>query len=395
MICADDCGLDPAGGGGWERFHVPGPASGAALLQQNEVQSLLRSRREAVLLWKSSAEVEHLADRVGIAVANSPALIARRIENKSYFSRRAQEVGLPVPDTRSGVAGPDLLRSTMDLRGPWIFQLAHSFSGEQTFLVESEEQLEAVVARFSGRICRVAEQVSGTPVTVTGIVSQDQVWVGPACRQLTGLPLLTPHPLGSCGNDYRQPVPRPEAVRDLAIRAGDWLRQEGHRGVFGLDVVVGEEGSIWCIEVNPRLVASVPLFSLTARDSGAPGLLAGHLAAFGIGPGDDWDLACDWSQVILYQRGARRPHSDLTTVQGAVTESGTFRSSRQMGLEGPPPGKVGLFIQGQSRPGKELARLIFEGPCCAENGSLLPHLSRCVGQLRSRLEEPEPDESVS
>ena len=395
VLCADGCGLSRGGGPGWEEFEMRGPNSSAALLRLPAVQQRLRSQVDALAVWKSSAEVERIALELGVLVANSPALIARRIENKSHFSREAQAAGLPVPPTRVGVAGPELLRAALELSGPFVFQLAHGFSGEQTYPATSEAELAELVRRFDGRACRIVQQVVGTAITVTGVVSAERLLVGPACIQLTGLPSLTPHPLGSCGNDYGRPVPEPDAVREVALRTADWLRRQGHLGIFGLDLVVGAKGAIWCIEVNPRLVASVPLFSLTARDQGSPGILSQHLASFGIGPSAEDELECHWSQLILYQLGERLRQPEVRTARGTLTAAGRFRAAGELGLPGPQPGEVGLLVQGHSRPGRELARLFFEGPCCAPDGTLLPQLEACMGELRSQLEAPSRAAAVS
>ncbi|MGC2191976.1 MAG: ATP-grasp domain-containing protein [Candidatus Dormiibacterota bacterium] len=395
VICADGCGLSQAEGPGWEPFPATGSQSSATLLEQPSVQRRIRSLVDALVVWKSSAQVERVAQELGVVVANSPALIARRIENKSHFSRSAPGAGLPVPPTRTGIAGSELRQAARDLAHPLVFQLAHGFSGEQTYLAESEAELAELIQRFHGRSCRIAELVAGTPVTVTGVVATDRVLVGPACLQLTGLPSLTPHPMGSCGNDYGRPVPEADAVHQVALRAAEWLRLQGHLGIFGLDLVVGSPGAIWCIEINPRLVASVPLFSLSARDRGDPGILNCHLASLGIGQSSGPDLSCHWSQLILYQRAERISDQSVKTTKGTFGASGHFRSTGELGLAGPPPGEVGLLVQARSRPGRELARLFFEGPCCAADGTLLPHLEALVEELRSQLEVPGGPPDVS
>ncbi|MGA7363073.1 MAG: ATP-grasp domain-containing protein [Candidatus Dormiibacterota bacterium] len=385
-ICSDGCGLSRASFPGWESFGGTGTSSTSALLRLPGVRDRLESQVEAIVVWKSSAEVEGIARELGIAVANSPALIARRIENKSHFSRGAALARLPIPPTKTGVAGPELRMAVRELPGPWVFQLARGFSGEQSYLARSEIDLEQLVDRFEGRSCRISHEVAGTPVTVTGVVSRERLLLGPACIQLTGLPSLTPHPLGSCGNDYGRPVPEPEAVREVALRTAEWLRLQGHLGVFGLDLVVGEDGGVWCIEVNPRLVASVPLFSLSARDLGVPGILNHHLASFGIGESAATELECHWSQVILYQRTDRLPDPLVRSGEGHYLDLGEFNSNGEMGLAGPSPGSAGLLVQARSRPGKELARLIFEGPCSSPGGALLPKLDTLVQRIRSQLE---------
>jgi len=352
------------------------------------VQLRLRSSATAVTVWKSSAAVERIASSLGVMVANAPALAARRIENKSHFSRDAAAAGLPLPPALVGVAGPELLQAASELPRPFVFQLAHGFSGEHTYPAASLEELAELLQRFAGRACRVAQQVVGTPVTVTGVIAQDRVLVGQACIQLTGLPSLTPHPLGSCGNDYSQPTPEAEAVHQLALRAAEWLRRRGHLGIFGLDLVVGRAGRIWCIEVNPRLVASVPLFDLSARDRGEPGILSLHLASFGLGDFLEPALECHWSQLILYQRAERLAKPGVATGSGRLSAAGQFIPEAELSLRGPAPRQVGLLVQQHSRPGRELARLWFEGPCCTPDGSLLAHLDACVRELRSQLETP-------
>ncbi|HUY57470.1 MAG TPA: ATP-grasp domain-containing protein [Candidatus Micrarchaeaceae archaeon] len=386
VICTDGCGLSRTSEPGWEDFPKPGAASTAALLRGAAVQARLHSGVEDMVVWKSSAEVEQIAEKLGVTVANSPALISRRIENKTYFSRAAESAGLPIPPTRVGVAGPELQLAVRELRGPFVFQLARGYSGEQTYLAESGKELEELIQRFNGRSCRVAEMVPGTPVTLTGVVSPERLVIGPACLQLTGLPTLTPHPLGSCGNDYGRPVPEPEGVHEVGLRMAEWLRRQGHLGIFGLDLVVGANGMVVCIEVNPRLVASVPLFSLSARDLDSPSILDLHLASFGIGEQAAQQLDCHWSQLILYQLRDRLPDPELQSSRGSLTATGEFTQIGDLELMGPPAHELGLLVQAQSRSGKELARVFLEGACCSPDGLLLPQLQHLVGQLRALLE---------
>jgi len=388
VICADSCGIGVGESPGLDRFEVSGPVSSAALMELPAVQERIRSTATAVTVWKSSAAVERSAGQLGVVVGNAPALVSRRIENKRYFSREAGAAGLPLPPFVAGVAGAELLRTAAQLHGPMVFQLAHGFSGEHTYPATGEEELAELMHRFAGRACRVAQRVDGTPVTVTGVIAEDQLLVGQACVQLTGLPSLTPHPLGSCGNDYSNPVPEAKAVHQLALRTAEWLRRQGHLGIFGLDLVVGQDGSIWCIEVNPRLVASVPLFDLSARDREEPGILSLHLASFGLGQAAKTTLECHWSQLILYQRSQRLQRPGVATACGQLSTAGHFTPEGGLQLEGPASGQAALLVQAQSRPGRELARIWFEGPCCGPDGTLLPHLESYARELRSQLEAP-------
>ncbi|MGH7608902.1 MAG: hypothetical protein ACREOD_02995 [Candidatus Dormibacteria bacterium] len=390
VICADACGIEPSGRARLAGLGRTGAASSADLLEQAPVRDRLLASERTVVVWKSSARLERQADELGLALANSPAQTARRLENKAYFAERAPQAGLPIPPSSGGPAGPELLQRARALPGPWVFQLAHSFSGEHTYPAPSGEALAGLMERFRGRLARVATRVEGLPVTVTGAVGPERVVLGRACLQLTGLAELTPHPLGSCGNDFSRPVPESALVDRLGRQAGEWLGREGHRGLFGLDLVLAADGRAWCLEVNPRLVASVPLWSLSARDLGEPGPLDQHLACLGLGPLRPASAACHWSQVILYQRAERRTAGASSTAAGRV-EGGHFRPTGPLTLEGPRPGQMGLVVHGRSRPGREMARLIFRGAACASGqGDLVPWLAELVTRLRRTLEEQLP-----
>jgi len=388
VICADGCGITDAD---LRAFPEAGRSS-QALLDWAPAQQLLAERASGVAVWKSSVATERRAAQLGLTLANSPAKIARRLENKAYFSPAAARAGLPVPRMVGGPAGPELLAPALELGPALVFQLAHGFSGAATYPVSSEPELRRLLLRFVGQTCRIAEVVPGTAVTVTGVAFADRIVTGPACLQLTGIPALTPHPMGSCGNDFQALVPHREVVEGTAAQVGEWLRQEGHRGVFGVDLVVADDGRCWCIEANPRLVASVPLWTLSARDRGERSLLDQHLGCFGLGQPSASPLHCHWSQLILYQVGdapgpaAGPGQRAVETARGKPGPDGGFAASGPLSLEGPTAGEVALIVRAGARPGHELARLITDRPLTSADGELLPEWMALVGQVRSRLE---------
>ncbi len=384
VLAASDAGLaaDPG-----RITVVPGGGrAGRSLLDIPEVGRRLQREASAVVLWTGSAAARRRLAELGVPSANSDPQIARRLENKAHFQDAARARGIPVPRSVSGVAGPALLAAASHC-GRAVFQLARGYSGAATFPVQDASELAALVTRFEGHPCRVAEFIEGTPVTVTGVALEERVALGPPCLQLTGLAELTPHPLGSCGNDFSSPVPGAEAVAEVAQRTGEWLRELGHRGIFGVDLVVDPKGRPWCIEVNPRLVASLPLWSLSAPAGSS--LLDLHLAAFGLAEDTGASLDCHWSQLILYQQGRAGSAEAPVSEEGAWGSAGGFVPDRRLTLAGPGLGRVGLIRRSPAGPGKELARLILEGPLIGAGGGLLPHLRAAVLALRAEL-EPEP-----
>ncbi len=384
VICADSCQLTAEP----ERILVLSDRerSSPSLLSSDQARHRLRSQAAAVVVWKSSVKVERLAAELGVELANSQAALARRLENKAHFSRAASQAGLPIPDFQAGAAGPKLADAAGRLGLPVVFQLAHGFSGARTHRAATTAELAELNARFEGQPCRISQLVEGTPVTVTGIAHPDFLEMGPACLQLTGIPTLTPHPMGSCGNDFSSPLPHRQLVEATARRVGEWVRGQGHRGVFGVDLIVAPDGACWCIEVNSRLVASVPLFSLSARDRGSSSLLDLHLGCFGLSTAGPGRISCHWSQLILYRRDGPLLEDRPPTGRGTIDAEGNFRRAGDLPLQGPRPGEVGLVVRATAQPGGELARVILEGPLVDATGALLPHLRSLATGLRARME---------
>ncbi len=381
VLAASDAGLEAEP----ERLTVlpGGGRSGRSLLDLPAAGRRLQREASAVILWTGSAAARRRLSGLGVGSANSDPQVARRLENKAHFQDAARARGIPVPRSVSGLAGPDLLAAASPL-GRAVFQLARGYSGAATYPVHGSDELAGLLTRFQGHPCRVAEWVEGTPVTVTGVALEGRVALGPPCLQLTGIPELTPHPLGSCGNDFSSPIPGAEEVARVARQTGEWLRELGHRGIFGVDLVLDRAGHPWCIEVNPRLVASVPLWSLSAARESS--LLDLHLAAFGLAEDRGAALSCRWSQLILYQLGRLAGAEPGVSQEGTWDLAGRFVPGRRLTLAGPEPGRVGLVRRAPAGPGKELARLILEGPLIGAGGELLPHLEKAVLALRQELE---------
>ncbi|MGH7612140.1 MAG: hypothetical protein ACREN4_08990, partial [Candidatus Dormibacteria bacterium] len=242
VVCADSCGITAAPGARLAELWSDGPASSAALLRLGTVRDQLLRSGSTLLVWKSSAELERQADELGVTLANSPARVARRLENKAHFSQAAAGAGLPLVPTVIGRIGKDLWAQAERLAPPWVVQLAQGFSGQHTYPATSRSELALLGERFPDRLARVSSLLDGTPVTITGAVGPRWIVLGKPCLQLTGLEELTPYPLGSCGNDFAAPVPGREEVERLGRRAAEWLGAEGHRGVFGLDLIVDGGG---------------------------------------------------------------------------------------------------------------------------------------------------------
>jgi hypothetical protein len=211
---------------------------------------------------------------------------ARSFENKLNFVDIAIRAGLRTPRWEV-VTAEDLDYPTLAVRfgESLVVQGPRGNAGQRTWLVSGEAELEAVKAREGGNQLRVAELLDGMPFTVNAVADEAGLldWIPPS-RQVTGVPWLTPMPLGSCGNAWGERAldPHLEAVGKATAALGDALGQEGFSGVFGVDFVDGAEGPA-VIETNPRMVASLPLATQLELEAGrVPLLLRALLLGLGV-----------------------------------------------------------------------------------------------------------------
>jgi len=218
--------------------------STARLLDHPPIAEAIAARPHTLICFKPNARLEARAAALGATLAHAPARIGQGLENKLALTDLADQAGVPIPAplkvTASEATYADLaatLGTTLVVQSP----RGHARAGTVGAVVDE-----------AGRVIVTAPIV-----------------------QLTGLPELTPHPLGSCGNDFWwRPSPHPgDGPAELAEGLGPVLAARGYRGHFGVDFVF-DGATTWLIEVNARFTAT---FALAA--SRRPELLHAHLAA--------------------------------------------------------------------------------------------------------------------
>ena len=243
-----------------------GDASGAAFVAEEPSR---------LLCFKPSRRLEERAAALGAVLALAPASLAQRLENKLVLAELAADAGIPTAPT-DVVALPAQAKTTVradtafaalqalvHTDGPVVVQAPRGFMGRKTWQVADAAHWAALRPDLVRRPTKVTRFVDGRPGTLNAVVDHASTVLCTApIVQVTGEPLLTPYPLGSCGNDFTwrcAPDPR-TGPYELARRLGVALAARGYRGHFGIDFVVDSERT-WLIEINPRLTASMALYS--------------------------------------------------------------------------------------------------------------------------------------
>ncbi len=331
----------------------------------------------AVLSFKPSERIAEAVTALGGRLLAAPSSAARAYENKLAFVAAAERAGVPRPRwdaRRLPLVYADLVE---DFGAPVVVQGPRGNAGQRTWLVDNQAQLDVVNARERSGSMRVAEWIDGLPFTASGVAFRGDgagiegghpPAVNEPCRQVTGVDWLTPEQLGSCGNAWgegRLVAHRAEIERCVRALGAD-LAANNYRGLFGVDFVLAADGPL-VIEVNPRMVASLPEATELDVEAGRAPLVLLHLlemldADLGALSAEDATAPVGVaSQVIVHQF----PHDPPRRPRGgvySVSDDGPPAYLRPgAGLEDVRDGNELLLLVRRTAepvtPGKECARI--------------------------------------
>lgn len=246
------------------------------LLQHPQVQDFIQKNlRVTLVVFKNSYEIQTLAQSFpNVTLVASPPLLAQRVENKFHVIPLLE--GLPT--LPSLLLTPSEFPQGFDQWGePLVCQYPRGNAGKGTFLVFRETE----TAFLGTRPLKVTPYLPGETYTLNGCVSETDIWISFPFKQLTGMAGLTPHALGSCGNDFDPEEDMtwkefsPE-LQHLAFHIGKRLQKLEFRGFFGIDFLIPfKNRTPHIIEINPRLTGNVAFSGLLGCE-----LILKHLSAF-------------------------------------------------------------------------------------------------------------------
>jgi len=272
--------------------------SSTLLLRQKEVvdyidenSSVAGDVKPAILLFKPAVSVEKVAEAHKWRILNNSAVLSREIEDKLNFSFITKSLHIKIPE----IEILDLARiSYWELKkyyDHFVVQFKSGSAGSSTFFIKSKKDYLEIFNKYVGTgakeksfFVKIAKFIKGTTVTVNACVASGEVYVGEPCYQITGEEACTNSESTTCGNDWTAlSLPRDVMVKisEISEAIGQYLKGRNYKGIFGLDFIIGEQDNEVClIEINPRLVASVPFYTkLEIGKSGIP-ILALHILEF-------------------------------------------------------------------------------------------------------------------
>lgn len=317
------------------RSSEPAARTTQSLLENDSIVQFLDTRPDTQLLvFKTSYAIELLCRRHGWGLLAAPAGLARRWENKVMFRQMAAAHGWPQPPGLVvELAKADYAGLAGRLGEHFVLQAAHGYGGARTYDVQNRADFDAAQRALRVPEVRATAFIQGRPLTLNACVTARGVAASLPFSQATGMPCLTRYRLGSCGNDWSAaPLHEVDPVPFVALadRVGTALGEAGFKGIFGLDFVLGEDGTTYLIEVNPRLVASIALYTQLELVEGRLPLLARHILAHldpdaDRAPLDLHQAAVTGAQLILHNVNNR-----AIRVKGRPM-TGVYRWSREEG----------------------------------------------------------------
>ncbi len=266
-----------------ERYTI---ISGEGIVETiDQIQNSDLPRGSRVLVFKNYPQLETLVKEKGYVLLNPSAELSDKIENKiSQIEWLGDLAQLLPPHSVSLVKNISWKKKT------FILQWGHSHTGEGTFLVNTEKELDEIKKKFPEREARVLEFIKGPTFTANIVVSPKKVLIGNINYQITGLPPFTENPFSTIGNDWSVPhtiltESTLQKFTEIAEKVGAKMQEAGWKGLCGIDVIYDEErDELFLIEINARQPASTTFESqlqMKARELGVPGMTTfeAHLAA--------------------------------------------------------------------------------------------------------------------
>ncbi|MDA1038595.1 MAG: ATP-grasp domain-containing protein, partial [bacterium] len=276
---------------------VPGCDSAVSVLQNEEVQKRL-IKGSNILTFKPASKLEFLAKKHGWNLVTPLAELNRRIENKISVMEVFSKTELSMLSCE--VIEPNKIswdELSEKLGEVIVAQTERGHAGSSSFILRSEKDFKNLE---SGQMTKFSRFLKGETWTVNACATRYGTLSSRPFFQLQGETICgIKDELGTCGNQHRSiDDALAEQIMDDTKRFGDHLYSEGYRGWFGLDVLIVDGKIAGYIECNPRLTASVGIFTEMQVEANQTPFILLHILEI---LDRDYDLDLVSEQVALHK----------------------------------------------------------------------------------------------
>ncbi|MBI5417421.1 ATP-grasp domain-containing protein, partial [Candidatus Poribacteria bacterium] len=220
--------------------------------------------KKKILIFKNSVAIVSVSEENNWELCASPPELGRYFENKLKSTVYFKKLGVPIPKTKIIKANEKnikYLSLTHEFGEKFVIQLAKGFGGSHTFIINNEKDLKDILPRISGREIKIMEFIQGKTITINACVTSKGVIASSPFLQITGIPECTRNKAGATGNEWNHESIPHDFVKKTTRMVGEFMKEQGYRGIFGLDLIVTDTGDVYFIENNARIINSIPFFT--------------------------------------------------------------------------------------------------------------------------------------
>ncbi len=241
-----------------------------------------KNKKGFVQTFKISPAFEMKTKSFEMQLLNSSSILNRRFEDKiSQYEHLSRIVQFPKTIILR-VGELSYLQLVQKLGDIFVIQFSRGHTGSGTYIIESENDYENVLAFHRHRVAKFSSYISGIAYTVNACATKAGVFIGGLSLQITGESELTSTRGATIGNDWSKRIYLTSTTEiEAQVRnIGKEMYRQGFRGMFGVDVVVNEFGESFIIEVNARQTASIPMYTKIQLMNGELPLSLLHLMEY-------------------------------------------------------------------------------------------------------------------
>src|SRR3954451_16971920 len=148
-------------------------------------------------------DTERAASAIGLEIIHPPAALRKRLDSKIVTTQVGNDAGVPsVPNVLGRASTYDELIALADAAGlgrDLVVQTPYGDSGKTTYFIREQTDWDRHAADLVGEELKVMKRIACAAAAVEAVLTRHGTIVGPAMRDLTGHPELTPHKGGWCG----------------------------------------------------------------------------------------------------------------------------------------------------------------------------------------------------
>jgi len=264
----------------------------------NKVKEKARNNQPLITTFKPSPALEKICAENNFKYLGNDWRLNRELENKIKFNEVLKK--LKIPSAESEIIDTDKI-NYQHLKNKFgkkfIVQLPRGFSGNSTFLVTPSDLplsrggdkisllIKEGLGNIFGKKIKISKFIKGPTITFNACLLKSGLLTGWPFYQITGEKKLNQNILGSCGNDFAVDLKLNKKalgeIYNYTKLIGEYLKTLDYKGIFGLDFVIDENNQeVHLIEINPRLTASIPVFTKLQIKNNKPPFLALHILEF-------------------------------------------------------------------------------------------------------------------